>query len=105
MIEIVEVLGSDTMSSSFSVQNTDERVLKNIKRKNPPLDQMIEMSNIANSKGGQSKAELILCLEGDSKTAHFQSVYDMLDAGMSYIRTYQFRMLRGTESESKKSRE
>ena len=105
MIEIVGILGSDTMSSSFSVQNTDEGVLKNIKRKNPPLDQIITMSDTANSMGGQSKAELILCLEGDSKTAHFQSVFDMLDAGMSYIRTYQFRMLRGTESESKESRE
>jgi hypothetical protein len=55
--------------------------------------------------GGQSEAELILCLEGDNKQAHFKTVMDMLDANMSFIRMYQFMMLPGTKSSSKVTRE
>ena len=105
IIEIVNVLGSNTMAPSFSIQTTDEEVLKHIKRKNPPLDQMIKLGIAANEMGLQSKAEIILCLEGDNKSVHFKSVFDTLDAGISYILIHQFRMLPGTESASKETRE
>ncbi len=103
-MEIVEILG-DTMPSTSAVQTTDEEILKTIKRKNVSMDQMEEMAALTAEKGGQSEAEIILCLQGDAREKHFRSVFDMLDAGMSYIRLYQFIMLPGTEAASRKERE
>ena len=103
-MEIVEILG-DTMPSTSAVQTTDEEILKTIKRKNVSMDQMEEMAALTAEKGGQSEAEIILCLQGDAREKHFRSVFDMLDAGMSFIRLYQFIMLPGTEAASRKERE
>ena len=103
-MEIVEILG-DTMPPTAAVQTTDEEILKTIKRKNAPMDQMEEMAALTAEKGGQSEAEIILCLQGETREKHFRSVFNMLDAGMSYIRLYQFMMLPGTEAASRKERE
>jgi len=103
-MEIVEILG-DTMPPTSAVQTTDEEILKVIKRKNVSIEQMEEMAALTAEKGGQSEAEIILCLQGDTREKHFRSVFDMLDAGMSYIRLYQFIMLPGTEAASRKERE
>ncbi len=103
-MEIIEILG-DTMPPTSAVQTTDEEILKTIKRKNVPMDQMEEMAALTAEKGGQSEAEIILCLQGDTREKHFRSVFDMLDAGMSYIRLYQFIMLPGTQAASREDRE
>ena len=47
--------------------------------------------------------EVILCLPGDSISKHFKTVYDMLDAEISFLRMYQFMMLPGTQSASRES--
>ena len=103
-MEIVDILG-DTIPPASAVQSTDAEVLKLIRRKNVSLDQMEEMAALTAEKGGQSEAEIILCLQGDTKEKHFRSIFDMLDAGMSFIRLYQFIMLPGTEAASRKERE
>jgi radical SAM superfamily enzyme YgiQ (UPF0313 family) len=103
-MEIIEILG-DTMPSTSAVQTTDEEILKIIKRKNVSIEQMEEMAALTAEKGGQSEAEIILCLQGDTREKHFRSIFDMLDAGMSYIRMYQFIMLPGTEAANRKERE
>lgn len=102
-IEIVELLG-ETLPPTAAVQSTDADVLSTIRRKNPPTEQLEEMGRIVNRYGGQSEAELILCLPGDNIKAHFQTVFDMLDAGMTFIRMYQFMLLPGTAAASRASR-
>jgi radical SAM superfamily enzyme YgiQ (UPF0313 family) len=102
-IEIVEMLGA-TLPPTAAVQSTDATVLKGIKRKNPPTAVLEAMGRVVDKFGGQSEAELILCLPGDNKTAHFRTVADMLDANMTFIRMYQFMMLPGTAAASRKSR-
>lgn len=102
-IEIVKMLG-DTLPPTAAVQSTNVAVLERIKRKNPPTSQLEAMGKIVDQYGGQSEAELILCIPGDNIEAHFQTVADMLDAGMTYIRMYQFMLLPGTEAASRKSR-
>lgn len=102
-IEIVELLGA-TLPPTAAVQSTDATVLEKIKRKNPPTAVLDAMGRVVDKHGGQSEAELILCLPGDNKTAHFRTVSDMLDAGMTFIRMYQFMLLPGTEAASRKSR-
>ena len=103
-IEIIELLG-DTLPPTGAVQSTDPTVLDNIKRKNPPMEALSKMADIVEKHGGQSEAELILCIEGDDKKKHFKTVSDMLNANYSFIRMYQFMMLPGTRSASKEHRE
>ena len=91
-IEIVEMLG-DTLPATAAVQSTDENVLKNVKRGNVSLDTLMTMGKAIEKRGGQSEAELILCLEGDTAEKHRQTVYDMLDADMKFVRMFQFMML------------
>jgi radical SAM superfamily enzyme YgiQ (UPF0313 family) len=103
-IEIIELLGN-TLPPTGAVQSTDSEVLDNIKRKNPPMEMLSKMADIVEQHGGQSEAELILCIEGDNKEKHFKTVSDMLNANYSFIRMYQFMMLPGTRSSSKEHRE
>jgi radical SAM superfamily enzyme YgiQ (UPF0313 family) len=102
-IEIVELLGA-TLPPTAAVQSTDDVVLKKIKRKNPPTAVLEAMGRVVDKFGGQSEAELILCLPGDNITAHFNTVSNMLDAKMSFIRMYQFMLLPGTAAASRQSR-
>lgn len=103
-IEIVELL-KETLPPTGAVQSTDKTVLDNIKRKNVANDVLAKMAKVTEEQGGQSEAELILCLEGDNKRAHFQTVKDMLDSSFSFVRMYQFMMLPGTKSASRLHRE
>lgn len=103
-IEIVEMLG-DTLPPTAAVQSTDAGVLSEIKRKNVSLDTLVTLARHVDKQGGQSEAEIILGIPTDTREAHFKSVSDMLDAGMTFIRMYQFMMLPGTASSSLNSRE
>ncbi len=103
-IEIVELL-KETLPPTGAVQSTDAKVLANIKRKNVPNEVLAKMAQVTEQQGGQSEAEVILCLEGDSKKAHFQTVKDMLDSCFSFVRMYQFMMLPGTKSASQEHRD
>ncbi|MBZ5557426.1 MAG: cobalamin-dependent protein [Acidobacteriia bacterium] len=103
-MEIVDILG-DTMPPTAAVQSTDTAVLKLIKRKNVANEVLAKMADRTMELGGQTEAEVILCLEGEGKASHFRTIVDMLDANMSFIRMYQFMMLPGTQSASRKTRE
>ena len=102
-VEIVEMLG-DTLPATAAVQSTDANVLKNINRGNVSQDTLMTMGKAIEKRGGQSEAEIILCLEGDTKEKHTKTINDMLDADMKFIRMYQFMMLPGTKSASVQSR-
>ncbi len=103
-IEIVEMLGN-TLPPTAAVQSTDDEVLKLIKRKNVSHDALVSLAKSVEKVGGQSEAELILCIEGDTREKHFQTIFDMLDADMTFIRMYQFMMIPGTFSARKETRE
>jgi len=102
-IQLVKMLGG-AMSAKAALQTTDAQVLKLIKRKNVSLEAVMELAQSVEIPGIQSECELILCLEGDSKRAYFKSVFDMIDAPMTYLRTYQFILLPGTVSCSNATR-
>ena len=102
-VEIVKILGP-TLPATAAVQSTDKEVLSEIKRKNVSQEVLINFSKSIEKEGGQSEAEIILCLEGDTKEKHFKTVKDMLDADMKFIRLYQFMMLPGTQSTTNESR-
>lgn len=101
--DIVELLG-DSYLMGASVQSTSESVLSKIKRKNLPLSAIVTMAKKSARFGGNSFSEIILCLPGDSKDTYTKSLFDLLDAGINEVRSYQFIMLDGTEGASAKTR-
>lgn len=104
VLEVSKILRG-TLPPGAAVQSTDPEVLGIIKRKNLPLDAVIDVARTAETDGACSFSEVILCLPGDSKRAHFRSITDVLNAGFTLIRTYQFLLLAGTEAAGKASRE
>lgn len=103
-IEIVSILG-ETLPGTAAVQSTDEEVLKHIKRKNVSLDALVTFAKATGELSGQTRAEIILCLEGDSTRAHLKSIWDMVDAKMTSVVMFQFILLLGTQASSNASRE
>ena len=101
--DIVELLGN-TFLMGASVQSTDVSVLSKIKRKNLPLNELVALAKKSAQFGGNSFSEVILCLPGDSKKAYSTSLFELLDAGINEVRSYQFIMLDGTEAASAQSR-
>jgi len=104
VVEMSEILGG-SIQIGASIQSTDETVLTNIKRSNIGYDAIVKMAKGSIRTDTPSFSELILCLPGDTKEKHFQSVFDMMDAGIQEMRTYQFILLPGTEANDERSRE
>ncbi|OGO93271.1 MAG: hypothetical protein A3F41_04035 [Coxiella sp. RIFCSPHIGHO2_12_FULL_44_14] len=97
VLEISKILHG-SLPPGAAVQSTDPEVLKIIKRKNLPMEAVVEVAKTAETDGAASFSEIILCLPGDSKRAYFKSVKDVIDAGFTLVRTYQFMLLAGTEA-------
>jgi len=102
---IVEIskLMKGSVTPAASVQSTDPSVLKAIKRTNLPFEDIISVAKTTDEDGALSHSEIILCIPGDSKKAHFKSVMDVIEAGISSIRLYQYSLLPGTEGASAQS--
>ncbi len=97
VLEISKILRG-SLPPGAAVQTTDPEILNIIKRKNLPMDAVVQVAKTAETDGAASFSEVILCLPGDSKQAHFQSIRDVIDAGFTLVRTYQFMLLAGTEA-------
>ena len=93
-------------SVSTAVQSTDPRVLANIKRSNIPYKEVLRISRKVVELGlsGNSFSEIILCLPGDTRAAHFKSITDVIDMGINVVRSHQFIILPGSEAASLESR-
>lgn len=103
ILEVAAIIQGSSLSAA--VQSTDEKVLKNIKRENVSLSQMIQVAKERETLGSISFSEVILCLPGDTKDAHFKSILELIDAGIKIVRSHQLIMLPGSEISTKKSRE
>ncbi|MEO5358371.1 MAG: cobalamin-dependent protein [Nitrospirae bacterium YQR-1] len=103
IIEIANLFG-DSINPGAPVQSTNDDVLRSIKRKNMSFEDIIKIAETSELHGADSFSELILCLPGDSKEAHFKSVFDICSTGIKLITSHQYMMLLGTESASKESR-
>jgi hypothetical protein len=104
IIEISSILKGGTAPGA-SVQSTAPEVLSAIKRKNLPMEDLVEISKTRDDDDASSLSEIIMCLPEDSKEKNFKSAYDMIDAGTTLLRNHQFMLLKGTEAENKFSRE
>ncbi|MBT5753185.1 MAG: hypothetical protein HOI33_10845 [Rhodospirillaceae bacterium] len=93
---------------SASVQSLDQGVLDSIKRGNVAKEELMFVATESDGGSGGSAtsfSELILCLPGDTKKAHFDSVRELIDAGMTVVRSHQFIMLNGSEAATEADRQ
>lgn len=89
---------------SAAVQSTDKSVLECIKRDNVSLEQMVDVATQGREYNSNTVSEVILCLPGDTKEAHFKSICDLIEANIKVVRSHQFIMLPGSEAASPESR-
>jgi len=104
IVEMSRILG-DLLQLGASIQSTDAEVLREVKRTNISLDAIVKMAKNATASRTGSFTEIILGLPTDTKEKHRKSVFDMLDAGIQDIRSFQFILLPGTEASDNASRE
>ena len=82
---------------SGSVQTLDTQTLKNIKRSNISADKLMELAMESSKINADSRSEIILCLPGEKKQSHFDTIKAIIDAGFNRVDSYQLMMLPGTE--------
>ena len=92
------------MPVTVAVQSLDSNVLKNIKRKNLPLENLIEVSHGRYSADQRSRSEVILGLPGDTKDKHIDTLCQLMDAGVSFLLAYTLILLDGSEMGTEESR-
>jgi len=81
-----------------SIQSTDPRVLKAIKRSNISSDAYQQLIDHGNRlKDSKTHSEIILALPGDTKAKHFESLRFGVDNGVNSMRMFQAMLLTGTE--------
>lgn len=90
-------LVNGAMKLAGSVQSLDKDVQANMKRSNISSDQIIDMALEAKEIGTNTYSEVILCLPGDTKHAHFETLRTLVNADFSTISMYQLMILPGTE--------
>jgi radical SAM superfamily enzyme YgiQ (UPF0313 family) len=88
---------------SGSVQSLDDTVLKNIKRSNINVDQIMELALSASKIGANSYSEIILGLPGDTVEGHLRSIRIIVDADFNICCLYQLMLLPGTDLASDES--
>jgi radical SAM superfamily enzyme YgiQ (UPF0313 family) len=95
VLDCAEIL-EGSLRLAASVQTLDADVLKNIRRDNISTDKLIEVTKRANALDANSYSEVILGLPGDTKEKHFNTVFQLADAGLKFIPLYTLMLLEGT---------
>lgn len=96
VLEFAEIVGG-RMGVSASLQTTDAQVLRNIKRENISVEQLVDVARRGSRIDANTYAEIILNLPGDTVAAHTRSLRDAVNSGVSYLRMYQLILLPDTE--------
>ena len=104
ILEVVRIInegGKGVLKLQASFQSTDDEVLKQIKRKNLSVDDLLGMRDYRYEQMNENLeflTELILALPGDSVKTHYASLRDALDVlGMNNIDLHQLTLLKGSE--------
>ncbi|MBN2210040.1 MAG: radical SAM protein [Sedimentisphaerales bacterium] len=88
-----------TLRFGASLQSTDPDVLRLIKRKNLPIEELLKLNRLRRADHNHRTAfftELILALPGDRLQRHYQSLRDAIDTlGVTNIDVHQLNLLHG----------
>jgi radical SAM superfamily enzyme YgiQ (UPF0313 family) len=104
LLEVVRIInegGKGVIKLQASFQSTDTDVLKEIKRKNLSVDDLLGMSEFRYDQINDNQeflTELILALPGDTLKKHYASLRDVIDVlGMNNIDIHQLTLLMGSD--------
>lgn len=103
LIEISKRLQSVSMPLWMSVQSMDSEVLKNIKRKNISVEDMINTQYELADYGCETKSELIIPLPGESFATHVKALAKLIELRIGQIVCYQLMLVQGSEMEMDKT--
>jgi len=101
---IETVMAFDGIAMTMAAQSLDKDVLKNIRRKNFPLNKFVEYQTKIRTQNRITKSDVIMGLPGDTKEKHLQTLRELVNVGIGVIDTFSFIMLLGTEEESPERR-
>jgi radical SAM superfamily enzyme YgiQ (UPF0313 family) len=88
-----------------AVQSLDETTLKNVKRSTIKLEAYEQIQIHVRGRGLRSNSDLILGLPGETLASHLDAVRKLIDAGTSEMHNFQSMLLKGSEMETRESRE
>jgi len=89
----------------MSVQSMDEQVLKNIKRSNISVDQMLDLAPTIKESEIRTSSEVILGLPGETYDSHVRTLHDLVKAKLDHIEVHTCMMLHGAELNTPAERE
>lgn len=96
IIQAIKLL-EGTMSLTMSVQSMEPTVLKNIKRDNISLEQMMGLAPAIKETGLLTKAEVILGLPGETYQSTLESIKKLVRSEMDDITIHTCILLHGSE--------
>tara|TARA_B100000315_G_C14570315_1_gene585159 strand:+ start:481 stop:2544 length:2064 start_codon:yes stop_codon:yes gene_type:complete len=96
VLEIAKTVNGQIVLSG-SVQSLDANVLDNIQRKNISPEQLMNLAKEANNVDANSYCEIILCLPGETRDSHFDTLRTIINAGFNKVIPYQLMILNGSE--------
>jgi radical SAM superfamily enzyme YgiQ (UPF0313 family) len=105
LVEVANIINEakpGIMKLAPSFQSTDIEILKNVKRKNISMDQLIKMRDWSQQDTTlEFFTEIILALPGDSLIRHYKTLEDCIDKLlMNSIDIHQLTILKGSEMET-----
>ena len=96
VLKASEIVGG-ILSLNGSVQSLDEDVMKNMKRENISSEGLMQIALSAKKEGVPTVSQLILCLPGETKKSHFNSISKIIDANFSHVTIFQLGIEPGAE--------
>jgi radical SAM superfamily enzyme YgiQ (UPF0313 family) len=95
IISNAKILKEGSIMIRAAVQSTNESTLKNIARKNLPIDVFHKMS----SEGVDTYSDIMLGLPSETKESYFKGIYDLIDSNINEFSMPQTILLKGTPME------
>ena len=86
----------------LSAQSMNEKVLKEIKRENIDIRDMISIQKKLQEQNIPSKSELIMCLPYETFETHVESLIQLVKLEIDQIVCYQLMLIQGSELKSDK---
>jgi len=96
IIESIQRLNG-TLRLMMSVQSMDEQVLKNIRRDNISVSQMMALAPVIKEKNLRTTSEVILGLPGETYKSHVKALRDLVKANIDLVRPYTLMLIHGAE--------
>jgi len=103
VVNALEKLGS-SLGITMAVQSLTPEVLKNIRRDNISIDEILGLKKTIKRAKLPATSEVILALPGETKESHFQSLQHLINAEMEYMTPYTLIMVNGSELAMPESR-